>query len=472
MSAEERAAKQRELFILLERLAKREKLPDYIVRGSPHEPPPDHMAPFIDWFERARRYGGLKARGSIPPGHTKTTTATRALAWFLDTAPADTCAYASYSNQQAWSVSRQVRNLARRMGTQIAGDSAAVSEWRTVQDGGLFAFGVGGGQGKRITGLFVIDDAYPNRQAAESPAQRESEYEWFRDVALTRLTAGASMLVLGTRWHDEDNHGRIIAGQHGDDWEHFDLPALATDDDILGRDIGAALWDKYPREWLLAKCKDIGEWAFECIYQQAPRPKTGGMFKRDRARYCDAAPEGGRSVRGFDLAATGHNPLGPWTVGAKMKRVDDVIYVEHVERFQGEPDEVEAGVIELHEADDEEVLYDFPEDPGAGGKAWAKTFVAKCIGRMVEASPESGSKVLRAEPFASQWNARNVVMVRGDWNKPYLDELCKFPTGKLSDQVDASSRAFSRLIDMPDYEPPAPPQSVRLTHVHSRRHAR
>jgi predicted phage terminase large subunit-like protein len=57
----------------------------------------------------------------------------------------------------------------------------------------------------------------------------------------------------------------------------------------------------------------------------------------------------------------------------------------------------------------------------------------------------TGSKEVRAMPFAAQCEAGNVKLLRGPWNVAYLDELTSFPFGTNDDQVDASSGGFNKL---------------------------
>jgi len=110
------------------------------------------------------------------------------------------------------------------------------------------------------------------------------------------------------------------------------------------------------------------------------------------------------------------------------------------------------------EVDGKACIISLPQDPGQGGKVQAQDYVAQLAGFVVHVQPErgDGDKFQRAEPFAAQCEAGNVYLVRGEWNEAYLDELCAFPSGKLKDQVDASSGAFGRLVAVPDAPVVAP----------------
>jgi predicted phage terminase large subunit-like protein len=95
------------------------------------------------------------------------------------------------------------------------------------------------------------------------------------------------------------------------------------------------------------------------------------------------------------------------------------------------------------------IKQDIPDDPGAGGTAQTEYLVKKLKGCSVVWGPESGDKETRAIPLASEVNIGNVMMVRGDWNKPLLEEMRAFPNGTYKDQVDALSRAYARLVPLP-----------------------
>jgi hypothetical protein len=175
----------------------------------------------------------------------------------------------TYSADLSRSKSRKARTLAKTAGVQIAGDAKSLSEWRTTSGGGLLATGVGGpltGQG--VTGLLVVDDPVKNRVEAESEATRESVWEWFNDVAYTRLEPGASCLVVMTRWHPQDLAGKLIEEKG---WEYIKLPAIDGD--------GKALWpEQFPVERLEAIREQLGEYSFSSLYQGEPRSRGGQVF--------------------------------------------------------------------------------------------------------------------------------------------------------------------------------------------------
>lgn len=250
----------------------------------------------------------------VPPRHGKTETVLHAIARFIARNPDKTVAYVSYAQGFVNSQARKVHRMLKRLGV-IPGDIQTVAEWRTSQGGGLLATGIGGpltGQGVH---LLVIDDALKNRQDADSPTIRNRQWEWFEDVAETRLEPGASVIILMTRWHEDDIVGRVMASR--DQYTAIRLPALADGldamgrnpmPDPLGRSIGQPLWprqDPKTGAWAaditaLEKIRDVKPATFGALYQGLPRNKNEKLFPD--AVYFSELPPGLRYSVGIDLA--------------------------------------------------------------------------------------------------------------------------------------------------------------------------
>ncbi|HAV3471643.1 TPA: phage terminase large subunit, partial [Acinetobacter baumannii] len=124
---------------------------------------------------------------------------------------------------------------------------------------------------------------------------------------------------------------------------------------------------------------------------------------------------------------------------------DGFTYIVDVTRGQLGPDNVNKRLKQVTELDGMGVTVRIPQDPGQAGKSQASAFVKLLAGYDVKAKPVSGDKLTRAQPFAAQVNVGNVRMLRGDWNKDFIEELRNFPNGTHDDQVDAGSDAFNEL---------------------------
>lgn len=183
------------------------------------------------------------------------------------------------------------------------------------------------------------------------------------------------------------------------------------------------------------------------------RPDAGVVFRRSWFPVVAAAPARRRHcIRGWDLAASRGEAGQPrdWTVGVKVScDTRGVFYVEHVERFQGSPHEVERSLRNLAENDGPQVGVALPQDPGQAGKAQSQALARLLAGYRISTTPVTGSKYVRAKPFAGQAEAGNVLLVEGPWNEAFLAELEGFPGGLHDDQVDAVCEAFNGLTGHP-----------------------
>lgn len=280
----------------------------FIRRVSPRHLPPRHIKPLIDVWERTR-HERVFACIELPPRHAKTTTGLHGLAWRMLRDPCVKNAFATFGDDFAATRSRICRSLYRSGGGKISRDQANLHEWSTEQGGGLSAHGYRGEwTGKGIDGVALIDDPFKDRAAAESRVTREAVWDWFTDVFWTRLEPGNSVLVQHTRWHDDDLIGRLLQGKFaGYHFERIHLPAVCEDeDDILGREIGEALWpERYPIEELRRIEESIGPYGWASLFQQRPRPKGADVFV-DPARFSlrDWRPDGHRILLCCDPAAT------------------------------------------------------------------------------------------------------------------------------------------------------------------------
>jgi predicted phage terminase large subunit-like protein len=237
------------------------------------------------------------------------------------------------------------------------------------------------------------------------------------------------------------------------EWRVVRLPALAEADDPLGRTVGMPLWPEWEDDGaLLRKRELIGERAWSALFQQTPLPSGGRLFSVDRIPVVQPVMEPGAMVRAWDLAATcitGRNDPD-WTVGVKFSRDENGRYfVLDVARIRGTPHQVEALILNTAKNDGVKVIVAIPEDPGQAGKSQMSYLTKQLAGFHVIAARESGSKATRAMPLASQIEAGNISIVRGDWNRILLDEMREFPWGKKDDQVDALVRAFTTLTARP-----------------------
>jgi predicted phage terminase large subunit-like protein len=438
------------------------------------EEPEDEIAPFPEWlpivtpnwtwnwkhqlmiYKALQRVTDGKCKRLMifmPPRHTKTETVTvRYSTYRLEKDPSMNVILGCYNQHLANRFSRKVKRLAETR-IPLSKDRNAVEEWETAKGGGFRAVGVGGG----ITGfggnLIMIDDPVKNREEAESEVFREKCWDWFNDDLYTRLEPDAAMILTMTRWHEDDLAGRLLADMEdgGEQWEVLKLQAVAEENDPMGRKVGEALCpDRYDEE-ALARIKLRGEYGFEALYQQNPTAKSGSFFQVDKLQIVDAAPVQAKRCRGWDQAATPGD--GDWSVGVRVaKAPDGIFYIEDVTRGQWDTATRDRNIVQTAALDGREVSVIGEQEPGSGGKKAAELFVQMLSGVSVKTEAATNAKEVRAGPFSAQVNAGNVKLVKGEWNRKYIEELRQFPQGKHDDQVDGSSIAFNELATVRQWQ--------------------
>jgi predicted phage terminase large subunit-like protein len=216
-----------------------------------------------------------------PPRHTKTETATvRFPAYWLERAPDEQVIVAAHTQRLANKISRKIRRLAPGR-FPLSSERTAVEEWETEKGGGLRAVGVGVAVAGHGGHLIFIDDPFKSRKDAESQLYRDRVWEWYTDDLYTRLEPGGSIVLVMTRWHEDDLVGRILASPDAPNWRVFHLPALALENDPLGRKPGRALCPERYDEKDLERIRVVeGSYGFASLYQGMPAPPEGGIFKR------------------------------------------------------------------------------------------------------------------------------------------------------------------------------------------------
>jgi predicted phage terminase large subunit-like protein len=420
--------------------------------------PARHHGFLIGELERVERGELDRLMVFMPPGSAKSTYASLLFpAWWFCRHPRSAVIAASHTGELAAWFGRRVRNMvaehAATIGYNLATGNAAAGRWDTDAGGEYYAAGIGGSITGRRADLAIIDDPVKSREAGQSEAHRKRVWDWFRADLLTRLKPRGRIILIMTRWHEDDLAGRLLLTE-ADRWKVLSLSAVAGEDDPMRRAPGEPLWPEWESAAELAdKRRTLGERDWSALYQQDPRPAEGALFRVGRIQVLDAEPSGIRAVRSWDLAATAAvGTADPdWTVGLKLGRLADGRFVVlDVVRLRGGPDEVEEAIAGTAGADGREVLIELPQDPGQAGKGQVLYLARRLAGFRVGVSPETGSKVTRAAPVASQVNVGNVSLVRASWNRALLDELAAFPSGRHDDQVDALARAFGALIASPE----------------------
>jgi predicted phage terminase large subunit-like protein len=234
---------------------------------------------------------------NVPPRHGKTELATKAfIPWYMGRHPENHVIFATYNSQFSWDIGRKIRETIREPlyqhifpSMQLKTGSASVDRLELESEGRAFFVGRGGTITGRGGHLLVVDDPIKDRQEADSKALRDKLWTWYTQVLSSRLMSKTGNIILvQTRWSDDDLVGRLTDPanhfyneREAAKWHLVDLPALAEDNDVLGRKPGEALWpERFDVEFLEAQ-KRTDPRGFMALYQGRPAPEDGILFRAE-----------------------------------------------------------------------------------------------------------------------------------------------------------------------------------------------
>lgn len=404
-----------------------------------------------------RREGYMGLIIEEPPRHGKSELCSHLFpAWYLGAFPDERVVLTSYEADFASLWGRKARNTLERWGRPIFGvevnrRSSAADRWEVEgYAGGMITAGVGGAITGRGADILIIDDPVKNAQEANSKIIRDRTWDWYQSTARTRLEPNGVILIIMTRWHEDDLAGRLIAQMDvdplADKFLRVTLPAIAEENDPLERPLGEALWpDRYPVEELRRIEATVGTYVFSALFQQRPAPKSGGMFSRDSFIPISKPGRLKKVARHWDLASS-EQTYSDYTSGVKMG-IDHEgrYYILDCRHFKGTPNRVQKVFKDVVRGDGRGVKQTIEKERGSAG-----AHVVYSMGRLVPSYDvkgilPTGDKEVRAGPYSAAVERGDVYLVEGPWNEEFLQEHESFPYGKHDDQVDAASGAFERL---------------------------
>jgi len=400
----------------------------------------------------------------MPPRHGKSeTTSVKFPAWYLGRHPQRRIITASHTATLAARFSMRARNdfaqyAPEVFGLQVNPEVSAMYRWDVLDPdaepgtppGGMIAAGIGGPITGHGADLAIIDDPHKGAEDANSQVQRDAVWDWFRYVLRTRLMPDAAIILVLTRWHEDDLAGRLIAqaaaDPEADQWTILRLPALAEDDDDpLGREHGKALWpERYDKRALEAIKATVGSYVWAALYQQRPAPAEGGVFKRDWWRFYRQPPTRfDELIQSWDMAFK-DTKTSNYVVGQIWGRSGaDKYLLDQVRARLDFPGTIQA--VRSLSAKWPKARAKLVEDR-ANGPAVIATLKREVSG-LIAVEPQ-GSKEARAAAVSPEVEAGNVYLpdpAIAPWIHDYIEELAAFPTGQYDDQVDATTQALLRL---------------------------
>ena len=430
-----------------------------------------HLMQVARYIETGGKEGIGFLISQMPPRHGKTYTIGRFFpTWFLGRNPNARVMYVSYAQNMADKPSRLARNLMpseryRAVFPHITLDtqSKAVNAWNIEgYEGGLDALGVLGGATGKGADLLLCDDLIKDRAEAESETIRDRTWDAFNDDLMTRLEPGGAIILNGTRWHLDDPTGRVLKyfkAIYGDRMAILKFPAIAEEDDPLGREIGEALWpERYPIEVLRDKealaIAGGNVYGWSALYQQNPLVHDGGLFKADYFKpLIDQCPEIVSKCRYWDLAMSGKTSAD-FTAGVMIGQgVDGHYYILDVKHKRVDWGDLVKYMADVMLEDGASVQQGIEEKGYMSRAITDLNQDYRLHGYAIFGYPVDTDKFTRAAPLASKFAAGLVHVLNRGWTQEYIEELLLFRGDNSDvhdDQVDSSSGAWA-MIGSSDY---------------------
>jgi predicted phage terminase large subunit-like protein len=448
--------------------------------------PAAHHRLLIDKLEAVERGEVTRLMVFMPPGTAKSTYASVCFPpWFLGRNQKKSIISASYGSRLSLRFGKRCRNIVAGpryrsvFGFGLASDASAKDEWETATGGEYTATSVDGAVTGRRGDIILVDDPIKGRKEADSILIRDTAWEWWKSDLRTRLKPDGAIILIMTRWHEDDIAGRIlpadyagqsgeIRGKDGEIWTVISLRAEAEAGDPLGRKPGEYIWPEWFTNGMLAREKIIqGPRNWSALYQQRPSPEEGDFFKREWLRWYDEPPALAtmRIYGASDYAVTDQG--GDYTVhGIAGVNPDDDLFMLDLWRKQTAPDQWVESWIELVQR---WRPIQWAEEAGQ---------IAKGVGPFLDKRQrEEGAwcyretfasavdKPTRAQAIRGRMAMGKVYLPRNaPWVSAFVSELLSFPTAANDDQVDVMS-LLGRLLNkmMTGKAAPGPAEPIRGT---------
>lgn len=411
----------------------------------------------------------------LPPRFSKSFTVTETFpSWFVGRDPSRRVIAIAYGDSLSKRYGKQNRSKIEEYGGAIFGvklqkGSETASNWKIENhQGQMLSAGIGGPITGEGADLLIIDDPIKNRQEANSPTYREMVWNEWKSTFLTRLSPKGSVILILTRWHEDDLAGRLLSEEPGK-WTVLALPCLAEDDDPLGRAPGAPLWPEYgfDEEWALSKKKEVGSYAWAALYQQRPAPLEGGIIKRWWWRFWRPAkvelppvslrgPDGVIEVEAVPLPHRFDQVIQSWDMTFKDTKGSSYVAGQIWGRQAANKfllDQVRDRMDFVRTvAAVENLTYRWPGarskliEDAANGPAVIATLRSRISG-LIPIKPE-GSKESRAHAISPEVESGNVYLPHpavAPWVREFIEEATAFPNSAYKDQVDAMTQALNRF---------------------------
>lgn len=416
----------------------------------------DHMAKICNALERVVIGDCSRLVINVPPRSGKTELAViNFIAWCMGNFPDSEFIHASYSKRLAAANAYAVRAVMLNetykqifSHSELAGDSKAKDEFRTIHGGIVYATGAEGtitgyGGGKMrdtFGGAIVIDDPHKAGEA-NSPTMRQNVLDWFSTTMESRKNSpDTPIIVIMQRLHENDLSGWLLGGGNGEEWEHLNIPAI--------NESGESFWPKqFPLD-MLCRVRDSNSYVFAGQYLQQPSPVGGGIFKEAWLRHWQVLPPlKYRMIYADTAMKTGeendYSVFQHWGYGddGKIYLLDMIRgkweapqLLQQAKAFWDKCRNAESGTLRKLKIEDK-----------ASGTGLIQQL--KQSGVPVEGIPRNHDKVTRGYDAAPQVEAGNVLLPeRHDCLSDLLHELALFPVAAYDDTIDPLMDAIQDML--------------------------
>ena len=391
---------------------------------------------------------------STPPQHGKSLTVTETLpSWYEGKYPDRRCILTCYNDDFAGKFGRRNKAKIEEYGRQIFNVTLSKASDRDMEiaehGGSIISRGIMSGITGNSGDLIIIDDPIKNRMEADSPTYRERLWEEWQNSIKTRTQAGTKIIIIQTRWHEDDLAGRVIREE--ENVEVVNIPVEAEENDILGRKVGDALCPEIGKDnkWLQAFKASYkgGMRAWNALFQGRPTSEEGNIFKRGWWQYYDVLPDKmpfvGISV---DAAFKGNEDSDYVAIEVWGKSGADWYLMDLIKRKMDFPETLKA----IQYINDK-----YPEKHSilVEDKANGSAIIAMLrheIGGIIAVTPKE-SKIARANAVSGIVEAGNVYLPKyADFTDDFVEECASFPNGVNDDAVDA----FTQMINQYKFTSP------------------